>query len=66
MLSGRSTAVLANEEESVEEIVTQCCIRLRVGLRAHECGTESLLHGTEVVPATAQVRNWPGLRPQGE
>eukprot|EP00971_Amphidinium_carterae_P250753 4977619-Amphidinium_carterae.1 len=62
MLSGRSTTVLANAEESVEEIVSQCCGLLEI----HERGTEALVHGTEVVPATAQVRNWPDIRPQGE
>eukprot|EP00971_Amphidinium_carterae_P134918 2673425-Amphidinium_carterae.3 len=29
-------------------------------------GNEKLVHGTEVVPAGARVRSWPGLRPAGE
>eukprot|EP00971_Amphidinium_carterae_P227068 4504131-Amphidinium_carterae.1 len=44
------------------DIVWQCCSRLAI----QESGTETLVHGTKVVPATAQVMSWPGLRPHGE
>eukprot|EP00971_Amphidinium_carterae_P137902 2733208-Amphidinium_carterae.1 len=45
-----------------EGIAQQCCIRLQIQGR----GTEKLVHGTEVVPATARVHSWPGLSRGGE
>eukprot|EP00971_Amphidinium_carterae_P009271 183031-Amphidinium_carterae.1 len=62
MLSGRSTAVLAEDGNSSEDIVEECCSRLGMD----RGGTEKLVHGTEVVAATAKVESWPGLRPKGE
>eukprot|EP00971_Amphidinium_carterae_P204178 4051753-Amphidinium_carterae.1 len=62
MLSGRSTALYASGYDTAEDIVRRCCIRLQIQGR----GREKLVHGTEVVPATAFVCSWPGLRPRGE
>mmetsp|Transcript_5370 Transcript_5370/g.11858 ORF Transcript_5370/g.11858 Transcript_5370/m.11858 type:complete len:128 (+) Transcript_5370:13-396(+) len=64
LLSGRSAVVCSCDEdvENAEEIVEACCRRLRIS----QSGNEKLAHGTEVVPATAQVGSWPGLRPRGE
>eukprot|EP00971_Amphidinium_carterae_P259014 5140343-Amphidinium_carterae.1 len=49
LLSGRSTVVLGEVCDSVEDIVGRCCGRLEMDRR----GTQKLVHGTEVVPATA-------------
>eukprot|EP00971_Amphidinium_carterae_P290915 5776991-Amphidinium_carterae.1 len=62
MLSGRLTVVMASGDDQAEDIVGRCCHRLTI----HKSGQESLVHWTEVVPATAMVRSWPGLRPAGE
>eukprot|EP00971_Amphidinium_carterae_P233305 4630585-Amphidinium_carterae.1 len=62
MLSGRYTAVMSKGDERAEATVGRCCRRLEIQGR----GTEKLVDGTEVVPATARVKNWPGLRPRGE
>eukprot|EP00971_Amphidinium_carterae_P075812 1497989-Amphidinium_carterae.1 len=62
MLSGRSTVVCACGYENAEGIVDKCCRRLTIT----QSDSEKLVHGTEVVPATAQVGSWPGLRPRGE
>eukprot|EP00971_Amphidinium_carterae_P092616 1834274-Amphidinium_carterae.1 len=62
MLSGIYTVVLARGSESVENILRRCCVSLDVT----RTGTEAFVHGTEVVPDTAAVIAWPGLRPQGE
>eukprot|EP00971_Amphidinium_carterae_P079255 1568255-Amphidinium_carterae.1 len=51
MLSGRSTAVMSKGEESAKAIVRRCCSRLQI----QGSDTEKLVHGTEVVPATALV-----------
>eukprot|EP00971_Amphidinium_carterae_P228935 4541739-Amphidinium_carterae.1 len=44
------------------DLVKEACRRLGIT----SSGRESLVHGTEVVPATACIQNWPGLRPRGE
>eukprot|EP00971_Amphidinium_carterae_P214586 4258323-Amphidinium_carterae.1 len=62
MLSGRYTVVCGNDKDLAENIVKECCGRLGM----YRSGKEALVHGTEVLPATAIVRRWPGLRPQGE
>eukprot|EP00971_Amphidinium_carterae_P228289 4528215-Amphidinium_carterae.1 len=62
MLSGRSTAVTSGGDDRAEAIVRECCRHLEMQGR----GTTALLHGAEVVPATAEVKNWPGVRPKGE
>eukprot|EP00971_Amphidinium_carterae_P270136 5359574-Amphidinium_carterae.1 len=62
MLSGRYTVVCADDDESAEDIVEECCGRLGM----ERSGKEALVHGTEVLPAGAHVRSWPGLRPAGE
>eukprot|EP00971_Amphidinium_carterae_P290644 5771641-Amphidinium_carterae.1 len=62
MLSGRSTVVCAYDSENSEQIVDQCCSLLGM----ERSGKEALIQGTEVVPATAWVRSWPGLGPKGE
>eukprot|EP00971_Amphidinium_carterae_P249375 4950000-Amphidinium_carterae.1 len=62
MLSGRSTVVMSGGDDDAEAIVGICCFRLEIQGR----GTKALVHGAEVVPATAEVRSWPGLRPKGE
>eukprot|EP00971_Amphidinium_carterae_P090945 1800071-Amphidinium_carterae.1 len=62
MLSGRSTVLCASDVENAEEIVDRCCRKMAM----QRSGNEALVHGTEVVPATAMVRSWPGLRPKGE
>eukprot|EP00971_Amphidinium_carterae_P081125 1604870-Amphidinium_carterae.1 len=49
-------------DDNAEAIVGKCCSRLQIQGR----GTEALVHGAEVVPATAMVRSWPGLRQEGE
>eukprot|EP00971_Amphidinium_carterae_P285862 5675883-Amphidinium_carterae.1 len=62
LLSGRSTAVMSTGHDSAKDIVAYCCRRLEI----QGGGTEALVNGTEVVPATSQVRSWPGLSPLGE
>eukprot|EP00971_Amphidinium_carterae_P228644 4535178-Amphidinium_carterae.1 len=64
MLSGRYTVVVASRYhgEGALGIVPRCCSRLGIT----RSGTETLLHGTEIVPAKARVRDWPGLRRPGE
>eukprot|EP00971_Amphidinium_carterae_P183703 3646640-Amphidinium_carterae.1 len=63
MLSGRSIVVMASGDEGwAYHILERCCSRLQI----QKTATPTLLHGTEVVPATVQVRSWPGLRPKGE
>eukprot|EP00971_Amphidinium_carterae_P302134 6002522-Amphidinium_carterae.1 len=68
LLSGRSTVVMSEGDaedlvnDSAEAIVGRCCSRLQIQRR----GGETLVHGTEVVPATAEVPDWPGIRPPGE
>eukprot|EP00971_Amphidinium_carterae_P170830 3385612-Amphidinium_carterae.1 len=62
LLSGRSTVVMSDGDNNAETIIEHCCRRLTI----HESGKEPLIHGTEVLPATAQVRSWPGLRSKGE
>eukprot|EP00971_Amphidinium_carterae_P214550 4257790-Amphidinium_carterae.1 len=49
-------------KDRAEGIVGRCRSRLQI----QGSGTEKLVHGTEVVPATATVYLWPGLRPLGE
>eukprot|EP00971_Amphidinium_carterae_P313242 6225444-Amphidinium_carterae.1 len=63
MLSGRSIPVASNGNDTAEGIVFRCRIRLEMQGRR---GRETFVHGREVVPATARVDSWPGLRPQGE
>eukprot|EP00971_Amphidinium_carterae_P074136 1465199-Amphidinium_carterae.1 len=68
VLSGRSTVVCACDEDEVrdgqdaEMIVERCCMRLMI----FRTGNEKLVHGAEVVPETAIVGSWPGIRPKGE
>eukprot|EP00971_Amphidinium_carterae_P159538 3162666-Amphidinium_carterae.1 len=61
MLSGRST-VLCAYAENAGRVVGQCCRRLAIT----QSGNEKLVHGTEVLPPTAKVGSWPGLRPCGQ
>eukprot|EP00971_Amphidinium_carterae_P139898 2771696-Amphidinium_carterae.1 len=49
MLSGRSTATVSLGHDFAEDIIRQCRARLGFG----RSGTEALVQGTEVVPATA-------------
>eukprot|EP00971_Amphidinium_carterae_P314925 6260327-Amphidinium_carterae.1 len=53
---------MSDGDDYAETIIECCCSRLTI----HESGTEALIRGTEVLPATAQVRSWPGLWPGGE
>eukprot|EP00971_Amphidinium_carterae_P235466 4672862-Amphidinium_carterae.1 len=64
MLSGRSTVVCTcvTAEKDAEQIIDQCCSRLAI----QRSGKEALIHGNKVLPATAKVGSWPGLRPAGE
>eukprot|EP00971_Amphidinium_carterae_P243955 4844316-Amphidinium_carterae.1 len=66
MLSGRSTVVLQDDNHGlsifIEDIVRRCCKRLGI----ERSGTEKLVHGIAVVPATVRVDSWPGLQPAGE
>eukprot|EP00971_Amphidinium_carterae_P289869 5755871-Amphidinium_carterae.2 len=63
MLSGRSTVAASRGGfDNVEQILNQCCGHLGMD----RSGNEKLVHGTAVVPARAEVRSWPGLRPAGE
>jgi len=62
MLSGRSTTVMSRGDVDAEDVVEKYCRRL--GIR--RSGMETLIHGTEVVPPTVNVEDWPGVRPQGE
>eukprot|EP00971_Amphidinium_carterae_P264842 5253318-Amphidinium_carterae.1 len=51
MLSSRSTVVMADGDFNADVIVGRCCSRLQI----QKTGTTALVHGTEVVPTTAQV-----------
>eukprot|EP00971_Amphidinium_carterae_P288034 5717868-Amphidinium_carterae.1 len=62
MLSGRSTVVMSRGDDDAEDNALRCCSRLQI----QKTATAALLHGTEVLPARAQVRSWPGLGPIGE
>eukprot|EP00971_Amphidinium_carterae_P239092 4746181-Amphidinium_carterae.1 len=62
MLSGRSTVLCADDSKNAKQIIDRCCSRLGM----ERSGNEKLVHGTEVLPATARVGTWPGLRPRAE
>eukprot|EP00971_Amphidinium_carterae_P215013 4267176-Amphidinium_carterae.1 len=49
-------------DDTAAVVVKQACRQLGIA----KSGRESLVHGTEVVPATACVQDWPGLCPKGE
>eukprot|EP00971_Amphidinium_carterae_P144685 2867129-Amphidinium_carterae.1 len=59
MLSGRSIVAFDCGYKSTKDIAGRCCSRLAI----QGSSTESIVYGTEVLSATAQVRSWPGLRP---
>eukprot|EP00971_Amphidinium_carterae_P197557 3920762-Amphidinium_carterae.1 len=61
MLSGRCVCHVTrgiSDFEDVQFIVQCCCNRLGIERR----GTETLLHGMDVIPARAIVCEWPGIR----
>eukprot|EP00971_Amphidinium_carterae_P111046 2199719-Amphidinium_carterae.1 len=62
MLSGREIAVVEGPHDIADHVVQRCCRRLGIT----STGTEALVLGTAVVPATAKVRDWPGIKPRGE
>jgi len=66
MLSGRYAYVVLPPERTVfrvDYVLRHCCYWLKL----HATGASySILHKDEVVPAEAQVRFWPGIRPPGE
>mmetsp|Transcript_62912 Transcript_62912/g.116960 ORF Transcript_62912/g.116960 Transcript_62912/m.116960 type:complete len:169 (+) Transcript_62912:81-587(+) len=64
LLSGRYTYVCEHYAEEVrkESILRMSCRKL--GLEY--CDTMKLLHGTQEVPAEAEVSSWPGIRPAGQ
>eukprot|EP00971_Amphidinium_carterae_P005851 115725-Amphidinium_carterae.1 len=47
---------------SADDVVEYCCERLGI----KRSPTDVLVHGLDVVLATARVRDWPGIRPRGE
>eukprot|EP00971_Amphidinium_carterae_P095767 1895138-Amphidinium_carterae.1 len=63
MLSGSSTVVAAYGDWSVESVLTWC--RWRLGLPDDGTSLE-LLHGSESVPADADVKDFPGVQPLGD
>eukprot|EP00971_Amphidinium_carterae_P269565 5347637-Amphidinium_carterae.1 len=58
MLSGRYIYMISYASANAEQMVRQCCMRLGIS----RSGAETLLHGIDVVPSTAIVQNWPGIR----
>eukprot|EP00971_Amphidinium_carterae_P078851 1560105-Amphidinium_carterae.1 len=49
-------------DQTATDVLETACSRLGIT----KSGKESLVHVTEVVPATALMKDWPGLRPLGE
>mmetsp|Transcript_56574 Transcript_56574/g.104715 ORF Transcript_56574/g.104715 Transcript_56574/m.104715 type:complete len:240 (+) Transcript_56574:80-799(+) len=62
MLSGRSCCMIALCRDSTWILIRECCRKLKLP----HTGTEQLLCGSAVLPATSRVGKWPGIQPKGQ
>eukprot|EP00971_Amphidinium_carterae_P230050 4565784-Amphidinium_carterae.1 len=49
--------------DRADYVIRRCCKMLDLDQRG---ARYSLVHGNDVVPAMAEVQDWPGIRPLGE